>query len=358
MVISPQGQREIQYPTIATLLDRQSSPQWSVMITAYNRTDYLERAILSVLEQGFTADEMQIEVVDDCSTQGDIAAVVEQIGQGRVTYYRQPVNLGIFANWNTCIQRSQGRWIHILSDDDAVMPGFYAAYQKELEQQDAMVAIAPSVYVDEYDRWTGITESLQPNSGILENALWKLASQNPIRTPGIVVARQAYEQVGGFTTDLIFTPDWEMWARLATAFPIAYLNRPYSLFRMHSSSETSRLNLTDAAILDSLAASTVIQTHFADPTERDRVKVAIDRWLSQESLRLSRQLVHSRHYRSALRHAFWVLKLTFSGAALLNLLRVLLKIIKVELASKIHSSPRSADRQKSGQKSVQKIGAS
>lgn len=305
------------------------SPAWSVMITAYNRTDYLEQAILSVLNQGFTADEMQIEVVDDCSTEGDFESIVQRVGQGRVTYYRQPQNVGIFANWNTCIQRSRGRWVHILSDDDAVMPGFYAAYQQAMEEQDCPVAIAPSVYVDEFDRWIGITESLQERNGILKNALRLLASQNPIRTPGIVVARQAYEQVGGFSTDLIFTPDWEMWARLAANVPIAYLNRPYSLFRMHSGSETSRLVLTAASVTDSLDAAKVIQQHFADSAEQRQVQQAVNRWLSQESLRLSRQLVYSHHYQSALLHATWVLRLTPSIGAFLNLMTVLLRIIKI-----------------------------
>jgi len=326
--------KSVQYPKIEPVADRIDRPLWSVMITAYNRTEYLEQSILSVLAQDFSANAMQIEVVDDCSTECDIAAVVERVGQGRVTYYRQPMNVGIFANWNTCIQRSQGRWIHILSDDDAVMPGFYAAYQRELEQHQCSVAIAPSVYVDECDRWTGITESLQLNTAILENALWLLSVQNPIRTPGIVVARRAYEQVGGFTTDLIFTPDWEMWARLAANFPIVYLNRPYSLFRIHSSSETSRLVMTGASIVDSLEASKVIQTHFVDVAERRKVQSAVNQWLSQESVRLSRQLVHLRLYRSALLHALWVLKLTPSGAALRNFIKVLLKILKFELTRK------------------------
>jgi hypothetical protein len=334
---------EIQYPKIMPIPEASTRPLWSIMITAYNRTEYLEQAILSVLAQGFSADVMHVEVVDDCSTEGNIAELVRQVGQGRVNYYCQPVNVGIYANWNTCIQRSQGQWVHILSDDDAVMPGFYHAYQQALEQQGGMVAIAPSVYVDECDRWTGTTEALQPHSGLLENALWQLSTRNPIRTPGIVVARRAYEQVGGFTTDLVFTPDWEMWARLAANFPVAYLNRPYSLFRMHSGSETNRLVLTAASITDTLAASKIIQAHFAEPQEQHQVQVAVNHWLSQESVRLSRLLVHSRYYRAALLHAFWVIRLTVSGAALLNLVSVCLKIIKSEFLFKtnIISSPIS-----------------
>ncbi|MCU0565589.1 MAG: glycosyltransferase [Oculatellaceae cyanobacterium Prado106] len=335
--------RPIQYPPIVPIADAGDRPVWSVMITAYHRTTYLEQAILSVLNQGFSEKAMQIEVVDDCSATDDIAALVQRVGKGRVSYYRQPVNRGIFANWNTCIERSRGRWVHILSDDDEVLPGFYTAYQREMEQQGCDVAIAPSLYINEHGQTIGRTERLQPESGILNNALWLLASQNPIRTPGIVVARQVYEQIGGFTTDLVFTPDWEMWARIAAHVPIAYLNQPYSHFRMHTSSETSRLVLTATSITDSLAAAQVIQNHFQEAADRRKQQQAVHRWLSQESVRVSRQFAHTRHYQAALRHALWVLKLTPNWAALRNLIKVLLKIGKTEL-DHVLTSPTGAIR--------------
>ena len=42
---------------------------------------------------------------------------------------------------------------------------------------------------------------------------------NRVRSPGIVVRRSAYEQVGGFRTDLPHAADWEMWTRLAAHGP-------------------------------------------------------------------------------------------------------------------------------------------
>jgi glycosyltransferase involved in cell wall biosynthesis len=321
----------IEYPRVDPIHDDNHRPFWSVMVTSYNRTEYLEYALKSILDQGFTPDEMQIEVVDDCSTQGNIEAIIREVGKGRVSFYRQPNNVGIYANWNTCIHRSRGYWVHILSDDDLVMPGFYEVYRRYIETYKCPVVLGQSVIFNEKGQWTSISESLQASDGLLNNALWILAKSNPIRTPGIVVAREVYEKVGGFTTSLMYTPDWEMWTRLAASVNFAYVNRPYSLFRMHSSSETSRLVLTADSVTDCLAASKIIQSRFSESKERKEIQSSVNHWLSASSFYLSHKLVSEGYYRSALVHATWVFRLTPSFFAFKNIGSVLLKILRALL---------------------------
>src|SRR5471032_702764 len=81
-------------------------PQWSVMIPTFNCAKYLWQTLESVLAQDPGTDQMQIEVVDDCSTKDDPEALVREIGQGRVAFHRKPQNEGAIRNFNTCIQRS------------------------------------------------------------------------------------------------------------------------------------------------------------------------------------------------------------------------------------------------------------
>ena len=69
----------------------------------YNGLVYLEQTLNSILAQDMGPEIMQIEVVDDVSTEGDVAAIVERVGKGRVGYYRQPVNVGNVRNFETCI---------------------------------------------------------------------------------------------------------------------------------------------------------------------------------------------------------------------------------------------------------------
>src|SRR5690554_4625162 len=112
-------------PKIKPLADDMDRPLWSVMIPSYNCISYLRDAINSVLVQAPSAEGMQIEVIDDCSTDGDIEALVNELGEGRVGFFRQPKNVGSLRNFATCINRAKGRLIHILHGDDTVKPGFY-----------------------------------------------------------------------------------------------------------------------------------------------------------------------------------------------------------------------------------------
>src|SRR5690349_14574480 len=99
-------------------------PLWSVMIPAYNCAGYLPQALESVLCQDIGKDRMQIAVMDDYSTDADLARLVQDIGGGRVEYFRQPENVGSLRNFETCLRRSRGRLVHLLHGDDKVLPGF------------------------------------------------------------------------------------------------------------------------------------------------------------------------------------------------------------------------------------------
>ena len=100
-------------------------PFWSVMIPTYNNGKYLRRTLESVLCQAPDPDEMQIEVVDGCSTKDDPEGMVKELGKGRVVFYRLSSNHGPAHTFNTCIERSRGQWVHVLHGDDIVLPGFY-----------------------------------------------------------------------------------------------------------------------------------------------------------------------------------------------------------------------------------------
>jgi glycosyltransferase involved in cell wall biosynthesis len=73
---------------------------------------------------------MQIEVVDDHSTKDDPEAVVRELAGDRVSFYRQSENVGYIKNFETCLQRSRGKLIHLLHSDDCVKDEFYCKLQQ------------------------------------------------------------------------------------------------------------------------------------------------------------------------------------------------------------------------------------
>ena len=211
------------YPTIPPVSPRSDRPKWSVMIPTYNGTKYLEQTLKSVLAQDPGSEQMQIEVVDDCSTEGDPELLVKEIGQGRISFFQQPQNLGLIGSWNSCIQRASGEWIHILHQDDIVLPGFYQRLESAMSSE-AGAAFSRFLFMDEDGHWQRLEEIERPTCGILEHWLEKIATTQRIQFPAMVVKRSVYEAPGGFCSE--------------------------ACYRIHSASETSRLLRSGRDIAD------------------------------------------------------------------------------------------------------------
>lgn len=234
-------------------------PLWSVMIPTYNCAKFLRTTLASVLAQDPGADVMQIEVIDDCSTQDDPAAVVAELGHGRVGFYRQPQNVGHTKNFETCLQRSRGKLIHLLHGDDCVRDGFYHKMQQAFEHPEIGAAFCRHIFIDENGHWQGLSSLEELNTGLLSDWLQRIAVKQCIQTPSIVVKRDVYESLGGFDHRLSWAEDWEMWVRIATRYQFWYETEPLALYRMHSASNSGRYIRTGENVRDLRRAIAVIK---------------------------------------------------------------------------------------------------
>jgi glycosyltransferase involved in cell wall biosynthesis len=185
---------------------------------------------------------MQIEVVDGCSTKDDPEEIVKEVGKGRVTFFRLPSNQGPAHTFNACLERSRGRWVHILHGDDMVLHDFYDMYSAVISAHPQVVMVVGGVStIDENNNI--LFESPQKdteNVGVIHN----FAEQQGFRTkaafPAVVVRRSTYEAAGGFCTWFQHMIDMDMWLRIALQGDVVGIRRPQALYRKHSHSDTNR----------------------------------------------------------------------------------------------------------------------
>jgi glycosyltransferase involved in cell wall biosynthesis len=275
--------------TIERLPDAEARPVWSVMIPTYNCASFLRQTLESVLAQDPGAATMQIEVVDDCSTRDDPEAVVQEVGASRVAFYRQPRNVGISENFNTCIRRARGEWVHILHGDDYVKPGFYEKLQDELARNpDVGAALVRTAVVNERGSEIEIGNVLERDRGLLRAdwaaSPWRswifwLFVFNPVRTPGVVVRRAVYERLGGFRSDLSHCADWDMWKRIVAGHAIFFETEVLACYRVHQAADTTRLARTGGDIREFLNSVTIAAT-YPPPQWRLTYDYQIRRWLA------------------------------------------------------------------------------
>src|SRR6266481_5573424 len=210
-------------PAIHGLPVDDSRPLWSVMIPTYNpQPDYLEETLLSVMKQDQGPDQMQIEVVDDSSDDDTAFEVTQRVGAERMTFHRESENRGLANSWNRCIERARGHWVHILHQDDFVLPGFYDRMRKGAEQSDAGAIFCRHAVADSKGNSIHISELHRESTGLLDDWHAKITVKCVIQCAAIAVRRRVYEQLGGFFPHLHYVPDWEMWQRIASQFPVCF----------------------------------------------------------------------------------------------------------------------------------------
>lgn len=332
--------QKIQFPIIEPLETAALPPFWSVMIPAYNRTTYLERTLRSVLEQAPDADEMQIEVIDNASTSPEVKALVRRIGGDRVTFFQQPSNIGIVGNWNTCLQRARGRWVHILHDDDIVRPGFYDTYRQFIEtHSDVGMVVCRPIAIDEDDEWKRIMPPPpgRTQTGMWDDALWRLVSENTsdfLRFPAIVVAREAYEKVGGFDPASIYTIDLQMWIRVAASFPTGYIHQPLALYREHNDSVTYKL-VQNRDVLPDIDRTLSIGISTLPAGRRDEARCAVDRTCAQLAEMYCYYFHQTGHHGVALRYSRHVYRHIRSPRNLMLVLKSWVKVLHSQILKRV-----------------------
>ncbi|MBE8965901.1 tetratricopeptide repeat protein [Nostocales cyanobacterium LEGE 12452] len=243
----PQGEVTVgdyQFPTIPPVTDPEKPrPFWTVVIPVYNRTDYLLECLASVLVQWTGAEQMEILVMDNASTT-PLFDLVNSIGGGIIRYYRNQQNIGVLPNQNAGISLSRGQWIHILHDDDSVLPGFYDRLQQSLQGCPDSVGAAFTNFEYFNEKGTVIEKGevisfFGNHKGISGNFWQQIGVTCPLQMPAVVIRRLTHEKIGGYYPKLVCTPEWELYKRITVSSDWWYEPESLARYRIHSHRQTS-----------------------------------------------------------------------------------------------------------------------
>lgn len=227
-------------------------PKISVMIPTYEPNELLLQTLDSVLSQVDTPPKFQIAIVDDGSTNVDIAKLLgSHLARHSIELHINKENLRLAGNWNRAINLARGELIHILHQDDLVKPGFYqrmiAAFTNDPE---IGMAFCRHEYIDEAGNIEKISGYERRSAGRLNNWLRRIAERTRLQCAAAVVRKSVYERVGMYRSDLVYSLDWEMWVRIASCYPVWFEPAVMACYRRHPHSESERLNNNNMQIMD------------------------------------------------------------------------------------------------------------
>jgi glycosyltransferase involved in cell wall biosynthesis len=212
-----------------------NSSNVSVIIPCHNGAAFLAEAIESALSQ--TIPALEVIVIDDGSTDAT-ADVVACYPQVQYVYQQQQ---GVSVARNLGLKLSQGEYIVFLDHDDRLMP---EALEIGLE---AFCLHPNSGFV--FGTCKNINANGTPvqasNRSVLERPYElpiypSILKGNSIHPPARhLIHRSVFEQIGGFDTSLVVAEDYDLYLRMAAAFPGYCHNQPIVEYREHQASASS-----------------------------------------------------------------------------------------------------------------------
>lgn len=99
----------------------------TICIPVYERYEYFESAIKSAVNQTINCE---ILVSDNASSHDKFKDFCHL---NNIKYFKNQSNIGVFANWNKCLELANTDFALILSDDDTLEPNYAEEFMKALE---------------------------------------------------------------------------------------------------------------------------------------------------------------------------------------------------------------------------------
>jgi amino acid adenylation domain-containing protein len=207
----------------------------SIVIPAYNSSEFLPAAIESVLAQTDPAGAIEIVVVDDGSTD-DTKSVCDRYPTVKYVYQ---TNQGLPGARNKGIEVSSGSLLIFLDSDDCLLPDAVEIGVNCLQARpEAGFVFGRYVFRAINPDGSYTTQKLFDEPPSIASYATILAAQHNIQCATAICRRSAIESIGGG-----FAPhqeDMNLFLRLARKYPIFYHDRVVSEYRYHGGNESSK----------------------------------------------------------------------------------------------------------------------
>ena len=213
----------------------------SVVIPTHNRSQYIERAIASVLGQTYA--DLEAIVVDDGSTD-DTAQVVEACARkdSRVRLIEHGRRKGAQGARNTGIFAAAGKWIAFLDSDDEWLRDSLA-----LRLQLAEKGRLPVVHSECYVVNQGSTELRRFGLPTLQGWVYQALLRKPGTVfPSLLVLKECLKRIGYLDDSIVSYQEWDTSIRLAKHYPFGFVPEPTFIYDCRHSDTISKNLLREA----------------------------------------------------------------------------------------------------------------
>jgi glycosyltransferase involved in cell wall biosynthesis len=254
-----------------------------VGIPTYGSPRYLREAIEDVAGQTFAG--WRLTISDNGGGNAE-EAVRPYLTDPRISYSRNPENIGLTGNLSKLVRESEAKYVALLHDDDRWEPRFLERRVGFLEDHpECGFVFAPGIDIDESGREIKrhravAGEGVYPPPEFVPRLLRDPNAQpNP---PTVLVRNAAYREVGPYFDGRFTVTDLEMWLRLALRFPVGYLPVWDTGYRFHANQTSASISWGEPWLAFQEHAEALVAEHLpaAQFTPRERRERRASAYLS------------------------------------------------------------------------------
>jgi glycosyltransferase involved in cell wall biosynthesis len=209
----------------------------SIIMCAYNVSQFIERAVESVIAQTWT--DWELIICDDRSTDNTIALIQPYLSDPRIKLYQQDKNTGYLRNKNFAFTLATGDLLTQLDADDTCPP-------QRLERQVAVFEKYPNIkicgsnycQIDLNDR--PLAAKRYEKDFIIDYPV----EEYPFWFPGLMFRRELVEEFGLFSEYFsgIFGDDHYWVLRVNSKYPVYFIKDILYHYRINPDSITNVLD--------------------------------------------------------------------------------------------------------------------
>jgi glycosyltransferase involved in cell wall biosynthesis len=196
----------------------------SIIVTAFNYADYLQRAIRSCMSQRYVEERTEVVVVDDASDDHTPDVVSPFVGLPRFQYIRHEQNLGVAAAANTGFRAAHGQYVTRVDADDFVSEIFAYFLATYLEHNHDLFGVACDYIL--VDSKENSLERRRPD-------------EHPIAC-GVMYRKDDLIKSGLYNDSFRHCEEDELRTRLGERYVVDRLAMPLYRYRMHDTNKTKQ----------------------------------------------------------------------------------------------------------------------
>ncbi len=201
-------------------------PKFSVVITVYNKEDFVQATVESVLNQ--SVEDFEIIIVNDGSTD-DSANVIKNINQAAINYIELPQNVGASAARNIGIKSAKGSYIALLDGDDIWDNYYLAEIISLIHMFPQHHVFATAVLKEHIGETTASNYSFDnPNEDtFLDLNYFESSYKNSLLTSSsAVIHKSVFNDIGFYDESIKSGQDTDLWIRIGIKYRVAFSTKP------------------------------------------------------------------------------------------------------------------------------------